>query len=103
MNIVTAPDAEDLDTALARGIVRQQIVACDRYLALLAQAGELAQEQKIADSIDLMTLVDLQSNVRHHRDALEDAVARASSHAERTADREPSTRPSIEVLRRITL
>lgn len=102
MDLVTVPDAEQLDTALARGLVRQQIAACERYMALLAQAGELAQERRIADSIDLMTLVDLQSNVRRHRDALEDAVARASSHAERTAEREPSTRPSIEILRRVT-
>lgn len=64
------PDPDDLD-ALGRGIVREQIAACENALARINELSDLLERHKIADPLDLAGLGDLMGNVRHHRDALQ--------------------------------
>lgn len=95
--MLPVPDPEHLDTALARQAAREQSAACDRVMALLAQAGEIAQEHRVLEEDDLAALVDMQGNLRGRRDRLDDVLGIAQGIADSRAPR----RPSAELLGRI--
>lgn len=95
--MLLVPDVDDLDTALARQAAREQSAACDRVMALLAQAGEIAQQHRVLEEGDLAALVDMQGNLRGHRDRLDDVVGIAQGIADSRAPR----RASAAILARV--